>query len=100
MFRNFIEDREEFEKLERQGSFWRCAAAISAVVAALAAICALATKLQNLKYKEKLIELSERFPNTPEQEAELEEKYASVNGRRLIRPQIAGQRKNAWRKIV
>ena len=49
MFRNFIEDREEFEKLERQGSFWRCAAAISAVVAALAAICALATKLQNLK---------------------------------------------------
>ena len=45
MFRNFIEDREEFERLERRGSFWRCAAAISAVVAALAAICALATKL-------------------------------------------------------
>ena len=73
MFRNFIEDSEEFERLERRGSFWRCAAAISAVVAALAAICALVTKLQNLKYKEKLIELSERFPNTPEQEAELEE---------------------------
>ena len=33
MFRNFIEDREEFERLERRGSFWRCAAAISAVFA-------------------------------------------------------------------
>ena len=65
MFRNFIENREEFERLERRGSFWRLAAAISAVVAALAAICALVTKLQNLKYKEKLIELSEQFPNTP-----------------------------------
>ncbi len=73
MFKNFFEEREELERLERRNSLWRLAAAVSAVAAVLAAVCALVTKLQNCKYKEKLIELSEQFPNTPEQEAELEE---------------------------
>lgn len=73
MFRNFFEEREEFERLERRGSFWRLAAGVSAVVAILAAACAFLTKLKNIKYKEKLIELSKQLPNTPEQEAELEE---------------------------
>lgn len=73
MFKNFFEEREELERLEHRNSLWRLAAAVSAVAAVLAAVCALVTKLQNCKYKEKLIELSEQFPNTPEQEAELEE---------------------------
>lgn len=73
MFKNFFEERKELERLERRNSLWRLAAAVSAVAAVLAAVCALVTKLQNCKYKEKLIELSEQFPNTPEQGAELEE---------------------------
>ena len=45
------------------------------VLAGMAAATAFAvvTHMQNKKYKEKIIELSNNIPNTPEQEAELEE---------------------------
>ena len=73
MFKDFFEERKEAEKSKCCGNFWRLMAAAAAGAAALAAVCAVLTKLQNVKYKEKLIELSKSLPNTPEQEAELEE---------------------------
>lgn len=58
---------------KKDGGFWKVMAAVFFVVALVAAANAVVLKIQNKKYRDKLIEVSENFPNTPEQEAELEE---------------------------
>lgn len=66
---------------EKCGGKFVTALALAGMAAATAV--AVVTHMQNKKYKEKIIELSNSIPNTPEQEAELEEirkrEWASAN---------------------
>lgn len=58
---------------KKESGIWKAVSAVLFVVAALSAVSAFLLKLQNHKYRDKIIELSHNIPNTPEQEAELEE---------------------------
>lgn len=61
----------EYEEKCCGGGKFVTALALAGMAAATA--FAVVTHMQNKKYKEKIIELSNNIPNTPEQEAELEE---------------------------
>ncbi|MGN0178178.1 MAG: hypothetical protein ACI4DY_01885 [Monoglobaceae bacterium] len=61
----------EYEEKCCGGRKFVTALALAGMAAATA--FAVVTHMQNKKYKEKIIELSNSIPNTPEQEAELEE---------------------------
>ena len=58
---------------KREGGIWKMVSAVLFVIAAMSAISAALLKVKNCKYRDKIIEMSKNFPNTPEQEAELEE---------------------------
>lgn len=57
----------------RRGGLWKMLAIIFFAAFTASAICALILKFKNNKYRDALIDVSERFPNTAEQEEELAE---------------------------
>lgn len=58
---------------KKESGFLKFISVILFIVAVMSSVCAVLLRIKNCKYRDKIIEMSERFPNTPEQEAELEE---------------------------
>ncbi len=67
-------NREYFEcarECGRRGGIWKFIAGVIFILLIIMSVAAVAYKLRCDKYRDALIDVSERFPNTPEQEEEL-----------------------------
>ncbi len=56
-----------------KGGCWKIAAGVLFVAFGIATVAAFFYRNDSKKYRDKIIEMSKDIPNTPEQEAELEE---------------------------
>ena len=59
------------KKCARKKGVWKLAAVVFFIAFVGMSVAAIMLKIKNDKYRDKLIEVSEQIPNTPEQEEEL-----------------------------